>query len=261
VKSGVIRAGVLATAVAAVALAAACSTNEPSYYPAPTAVEIGGGGMAMAEPYAAVDLPFRPPSDDERMQLGEDSQRLGFAVPWLRSDQVAVSVLYTVTNLGEQTAEAKLELDGASEFANYDVVALRAAADAAVVNNDDQVEILPLVTIPLLIEGGGKVSGVLREDDFDEAALDLDALARFGAVPAAVLINNSQKSQAGLDMLPAGHIRPALYRVRLALSGGGHLRLEFVVRVRDQGGQLQNGGDPFAPAPPAYMPPMMMPPP
>jgi hypothetical protein len=239
-------------------LAAACSANEPSYYPAPAAVEIGAGDMAA--PFAAVDLPFRPPAADERMHLDEESQRLGFGAPWLRTDSIALSVLYTVTNLGDQTAQATLEVDGANEFATYDVVALRAAAQAAAVNNDEQVEILPLIAVPLLIAPGAKVSGVLREDDLEEAALDLDALARFGATPAAVIINHSQTDRAGLDMLPAGYIRPSLYRVRLALGGGGHLRLEFVVRVRDQDRQLLlTGGAPFAPDPPAYVPPMMPP--
>ncbi len=231
----------------------ACSANEPSYYAAPP-VEIG---EAMATPFALVDLPFRPPSEAERLGLAQESERVGFTAPWLRTDAIAVSVLYTVTNLGDTTADAQLELDGASEFADYDVVALRAAAAAAAVNNDEQVEILPLFRVPLLIGPGAKATGVIREDDFDEAALDLDALARFGAVPAAVLVNDSQLNRAGLDMLPAGHIRPALYRVRLALVGGGRMKLEFVVRVRDENRQLLlSGGDPFAPNPPAYMPPM-----
>jgi hypothetical protein len=238
---------------------AACSANEPAYYPAPAPVEIGG--MDMAANFAAVDLPFRPPAADERAHLDQESQRLGYGVPWLRGDEIALSVLYTVTNLGDTTAQAQLEVDGANEFANYDVVALRAAADAAAVNNDDQAEILPLTAVPLLVPAGGKVSGVLREDDFQEMALDLDALSRFGAVPAAVILNDSRQSRVGLDMLPpSGYVRPSFFRVRLALVGGGHLRLEFIVRVRDGERQLLlTGGEPFAPDPPAYMPPMMMP--
>jgi hypothetical protein len=91
--------------------------------------------------------------------------------------------------------------------------------------------------------------------------LDLDALARFSAPPAAVLINASAKSRIGLDMLPAGHLRPALFRVRVALVPvtAGHLRLSFVVRVRDEGRQLlTEGGTAFAPEPKTYEIPAMM---
>jgi hypothetical protein len=234
--------------------------NEPSYYPAPAAVEIGGMGMA-GEPFATVELPFRPPASDEAEALRDESQRRGFSVPWLRTDKVNVSLLYTITNLGTAPAEARLEVDGASEFASYDVVALRAAAALAAINNEDEIIVLPLLaTTPVVIEPGAHVTGTLREDDFDEAALDLDAIGRFGATPAAVLVNSSKKSAAGLEMLPAEHVRPTLYRVRAALLGTGHLRLQMVVRVRDEAGQLLlTGGASFAPEPTAYTPPMMPP--
>jgi hypothetical protein len=253
--------GMLAVVGVATALVAACGMNEPSYHPAPSTVEVGAPGAGMTDPFAAVELPFRPPTADERVALETESQQLGFAAPWLRTNRVAVSVLYTVTNLSTSTEQARIELDGASEFANYDVVALRAAQAAAALNNEDEVEILPLLAVRLVIEPGATVSGVIREDDLEEAALDLDALARFAAPPAAVLINASAKSRIGLDMLPANHLRPALYRVRLALVPltGGHLRLSFVVRVRDEGSQLlTEGGEPFAPDPPTFQPPMMM---
>ena len=247
-------------ALAVCAGGSACNMNEPSYYPAPAPVEIGGAA-AMADPYATVELPFRPPRTDEQQSLRDESMRKGFAVPWLRTDNVSVSVLYTITNLGDKPATAKLELDGASEFANYDVVALRAAAALAKMNNQTEIEVLPLLeTAPVALAPGAQVTGMLREDDFDEAALDLDALARFGATPATVIINNSKKSNVGLENLPREHVRPALYRVRAALVGTGHLRLEVVVRVRDEASQLlTSGGSPFAPNPPAYAPPMMPP--
>jgi hypothetical protein len=253
----------LAIGVACAALFGGCNLNEPSYYPANAAVEIGGmvAPGTMVDPFATVELPFRPPRPEEAEDLRAESATRGFAVPWLRSDAVNVSVLYTIKNLGDRPATAHLEVDGASEFASYDVVALRAAAEMAAINNEDEIVILPLITTtPIILDPGQQVSGTLREDDFDEAALDLDALSRFGATPAEVLINSSKKSNVGLAMLPPNHIRPALYRVRVGLIGSGHLRLEVVVRVRDEASQLLlTGGDPFAPAPMPYTPPMMMP--
>ena len=237
--------------------AGACNMNEPSYFPASAPVEIGGG--AMGEPFAVIQLPFRAPRDDEQQALREESATRKFTVPWLRTETVAVSLLYTVTNLGDTPATARLQVDGASEFANYDTIALRAAAEMA--NNEDEVEILPLLEVVTpSIAPGSQFTSVLREDDFDEAALDLDALGRFGAAPAAVLVNNSQKNRAGLEMMPPQHVRPALWQIRTALSGTGHLRLDVVARVRDEADQLLKEGEtPWIPSPTSYTPPMMPP--
>ena len=236
--------------------AGACNMNEPSYFPAPGPVVIGDA--AMGESFAVVDLPFRGPNDSEQAALREESQMKGFTVPWLRTDNVAVSILYTITNLGDQPAQATLEVDGASEFANYDVIALRAQMEMAAINNEEEVDVLPLLEIkPNLIQPGEQYTGMFREDDLEEAALDLDALARFGAAPAAVLVNQSKKSNIGLEAMPPLHVRPALWRVRVALSGNGHLRLDVVVRVRDEASQLATSGTAWAPDPPAYTPPMM----
>jgi hypothetical protein len=254
------RTALLTSAATLALLTGACNLNEPSYFPAPAPVEIGAGGMAMSDPFAVVDLPFRAPSEEDRAKLREESQMKHFDVPWLRTDNVAVSILYTITNLGDQDAQAKLEVDGASEFANYDVIALRAQMEMAAINNEDEVDVLPLLEIkPGIIRPGQQFTGMFREDDLEEAALDLDALARFGAAPAAVLVNQSKKSNIGLEDMPAEHVRPALWRVRVALSGNGHLRLDVVVRVRDEAGQLARSGTAWAPDPPAYTPPMMPP--
>ena len=238
---------------------AGCSMNEPTYFPAGTVIDLGGEPGTSTEAFVTVELPFRGPTADEQMALADESQQLGFAAPWLRTNRVGIAVLYTVTNLGPTTAQARLELDGASEFANYDVVALRAAAAAAAINNEDEIEVLPLLGLRVIVEPGAHVTGVVREDDLAEVALDLDALGRFSAPAAAVLINASGTSDIGLEMLPPRHLRPALFRLRVALVPltGEHLRLQFVVRVRDEGGQLRDGGDAgFAPAPIDYVTPM-----
>jgi hypothetical protein len=254
---GLMRARMLAAAFGL--CAGACNMNEPSYYPAPAPVEIGGDGNTMADPFAVIELPFRAPNESDQQSLRDESMKKGFAVPWLRTDNVAVSLLYTITNLGDKPAAAKLQIDGSSEFANYDVIALRAQAEMAAINNEDEIEVLPLLEVVTpAIAPGGQFTSMLREDDFNEAALDLDALGRFGAAPAAVLVNDSQKNPAGLEKMPPQHVRPALYRIRTALSGSGHLRLDVVARVRDEAGQLlSDGGMPWAPNPPAYTAPMM----
>ncbi len=233
-----------------------CSLNEPDYLPSPVPIEIGGG--AMGEPSAVMELLFRPPTVAERAELDNESGRRGFSVPWLRTDNVAISLLYTITNLGTAPAEARLEIDGSSEFATYDVVALRAAQAMAPPGQEDETEYLSLLGAPpVILEPGAHLSGTVDEEAFAEAALDLDALGRWGAVPAAVILNSSRQSPNGLERVPANHVRPAFFRVRVGLIGSGHLRLNWIVRVRDEAGQLMlDGGTPFAPTPTAYAPMM-----
>jgi hypothetical protein len=113
----------------------------------------------------------------------------------------------------------------------------------------------------VLLDPGQVYSGSVREDDFDEAALDLDAIGRFGATPASVLINRSEVNPIGLEMIPTGYVRPAFFRVQVTFSATTHMRLEFLLRVRDDAQQLQrHQGAVFEPDPPAYVPPMVPPP-
>jgi hypothetical protein len=184
-------------------------------------------------------------------------------LPWLRADRVSMSLLYTITNLGDAQGTARLEVDGASEFASYDVGALRAAAAMAAMMGQevDEEGLLALIRpTPVTLAPGEVHRGIVREDDFDEAALDLDAIARFGAVPAAVLINLSSQNPVGLEMIPPQHVRPALYQVNVRFTASQHMRLEFLLRVRDEDRQLAKGADGvFTPNPPGYMPPAPMP--
>jgi hypothetical protein len=241
---------------AAVTAAAGCGANEPVYFPAPGPLESGGG---MGAATATVALSFRSPDDKEQARLDDESARLGQPAPWLRTSDVALSLLYTITNLDDRGGEAKLTIDGASEFAAYDAAALTAAAQAA---DDEAQEFLSLIRPTPVLLGPGEVrTGIVREDDFEEAALDLDAIARFGATPAAVLINTSTANPIGLEMIPVGHVRPALFRVQVNFSASRRMRLEFLLRVRDEHNHLARGADaPFEPNPAGYMPPAPPPP-
>jgi hypothetical protein len=238
----------------------ACSANEPFYFPAPAPMEVGGG---MDQPTAlsvTIDLPFRRPTEEQLARLQQESDRRMVQVPWLRAEDVSLSLLYTVTNLGDETGSARLEIDGASEFASYDTQALRAAGAMADPDAEEETVLALIRPKPLLLDPGQVFSGTIREDDFDEAALDLDAIGRFGATPASVLINRSEANPIGLEMIPPGYVRPALFRVQVTFSATTHMRLEFLVRVRDDASQLQRQqGEVFQPDPPAYVP--MVPPP
>jgi hypothetical protein len=243
-------------------LLSACGMNEPIYFPAPGPLEAGAEGGGGMPALAIMTLSFRAPNAEEAATRAEQSQQAGFEIPWLSADDVAVSLLYTITNLSDRPGDAYLRIDGASEFASYDPQALQAAA-VAIDPDDDELPPSLIAPKPPRLDPGQVQRGVVREDDFSEAALDLDAIGRFAAVPASVLINASSANPVGLEMVPAGHVRPALFRLQVSFSATTHMRLEYLVRIRDQGDRLASAGDGefFAPEPPIYMPPPPAPPP
>jgi hypothetical protein len=233
-----------------------CESNSPAYFPAqgPVAIEVGAAG-GPTEATQTVTLPFRAPSESERQSVMTESQRLKFAVPWLRRAAVAVSIQYTITNLSDKQGTARILINGASEFASYDAAAIRrgilAMLMAANQNQNNQPTVLSLIEPkPVLMDPGQSLTGTIREDDFVEAALDLDAVGRWMAPPLAVLSNRSEVNPVGMDKVPAGLVVPAIWRVMVTFSASTHMRFDFVVRVRDTESQLYSGsGNMFAPTP------------
>jgi hypothetical protein len=239
--------------------AAGCGVNNPTYFTPPMGALETQQGDAGAQIAATVTLPFRQPTAAESAKLEEQTGALGFPSPWLKREEIALSVQYSITNLGRARGTAQILVDGANEFTSYDSAALQAAAEMAVANNDEVI-VLPLIaTIPVQIDPGETKTGVIREDDFAEAELDLEAIGRWMAPPAAVLINFSEVNPIGLEQVPANKVVPAMFRVVVSLAAQQHMRLEFLVRVRDSRNRLldlAHAGDAYAPDPMGYTPPM-----
>jgi hypothetical protein len=244
-----------------IALVGGCGVNNPTYFTPPMGAIETGQGDAGAQAATVVVVPFREPNNNENARIDEASTALGFREPWLRRDQVAVSIQYSITNLDKQAGKAQVMVDGSNEFTTYDSAAIAAAAQAAAMNEDDVIVLPLLQTIPVVIQPGDTYSGVIREDDFAEAELDLDAIGRWMAPPAAVLINASEVNPIGLDKVPANEVVPAMFRLAVTLSAEPHMRLDFLVRVRDSKNRLlklDEAGSAFAPQPMGYTPPVMM---
>lgn len=258
-----VRAGLgLAIALAA----AACNANEPVYFaprgPAiagdPGATGTGGayGGGNLAT--QVVTLPFRAPDQDERARLRDEAQRLELPrVAWLRRSDVRLSLDYTITNLDRAPGVAQVLVNGANEVTRYDVEAILAAYAMAGTREEDQIVLSLFSGKPIEIPAGATVSGSVREDDFDEMALDLFALGMFNEEYAALLINHSHVNPKGLEMVPRQAPVPALYEIVVTLVANRTMEINFLVRVRDQGNRLRSGDQPlFAPEPMTFVPPI-----
>jgi hypothetical protein len=230
-------------------LGAGCGANEPTYVGPMGPLEVDGQGT---EAIQTLQLAFRAPTSAEEAERQKLSAQLGYEVPWLREDRVHVEIRFTVTNLPDSRREGSfsLNVDGASEFVRYD-------EDAPVGRGLYQAP--PPVNGQLL--GPGQVyQSTVREDDFHEMSLDLDALGRWMAPNfPAVLLYRSETDPTDLkgeyQMAPEKLIRPALWEVTLRFNATQPMRCEFLVRVRDDDQRLwEDGETQFIPSPATYAP-------
>jgi hypothetical protein len=110
---------------------------------------------------------------------------------------------------------------------------------------------------PRSLGPGQTYQGTLREDDFIEGELDLDAMGRWMAPFAAVLINRSDVNPIGLEMVPPTVVIPAMQEIDVTLIAEKHMSCQFMVRVRSDDDQLlAESGDAnlFVPTPVLYVP-------
>jgi hypothetical protein len=253
-----IRGGLLGIAFAATGMLACSGLNAPLYFKG-EAFEAQGNDDPL--PTSGLTLRFRQPTMQEQMQLDAERDARGYDmdIPWVSRDKVHVEVSYKVTNLSDQTSSFTLMVDGADQYTKYDTQVVSAALQQGA---DDPPVFLPLIAlVPQTLAPGASYSGVVREDDFAEGELDLDALGRWNNADTAdptfagVLINRSDVDAIGLAMVPGGTslipntsrhrlnspgllVVPAMIEVDLRLKTDVHMSVEYFVRVRDDEDRL-----------------------
>jgi len=247
-------------AIAATTAAACSDINTPIYFQGET-VEAAGGEETI--PFSGMTLKFRAPTEKEQMQLDAQRDALGYDqdVPWISRDKVHIEVSYKVTNLSDQKGDFTLWIDGASEYTKYDVQAASMA-----LGGDDPIFFPLVTTLQRELEAGASFSGIVREDDFAEGELDLDALGRWNdADPASptfagVLVNRSDVNPVGLNLVPPNLVVPAMFEIDVRLKTGVPMRVEYYVRVRDDDDRLWHNDldDVYEPAPALFQPAAIM---
>ena len=288
------------TVLAAVCIASAATTglacselNAPLYF---QGMPIDAMGMDDPLPMGGVTLRFRQPTDKEQMQL--DAQRAALAaatpgydadIPWVSRDKIHIEVSYKVTNITDQqnygpprAASFTLMVDGADQYTKYDTQVVAAALQQGNNNAPTFLPLIPVIPPKDLLAPGASFSGIVREDDFTEGELDLDALGRWNDTAmtdptfAGVLINRSDVDAIGLGMVPGGTsvipntsrlrlnnpgllVVPAMVEIDLRLKTDVPMHLEFFVRVRDDEDRLwHNDADPVLQTNPTLFQPTIM---
>ena len=268
----------LALAFAATATLACQDLNAPLYFQGDTFEAMGDDDPL---PTSGLTLRFRRPTMQEQMQLDTERDAKGYDmdIPWISRDKVHVEVSYKVTNLEtDKPGDFTVIVDGASEYTKYDTEIVSAALMQA--PNDPKVFLPLIATVPQTLDPGKSFSGIVREDDFAEGEIDMDALGRWNdpdtASPtfAGVLINRSEVPPfIGMGMVPdytknGGTIThdhpgklvvPAMYEVDVRLKTNAHMQIEYFVRVRDDDDRLlHNDADRlYEPAPTLFQPVVM----
>ena len=251
--------------------------NAPLYFQGDTFEAMGDDDPL---PTSGLTLRFRRPTMQEQMQLDAERTAKGYDmdIPWISRDKVHVEVSYKVTNLSDQSGDFTVIVDGASEYTKYDTEIVSAALMQA--PNDPKVFLPLIATVPQTLDPGKSLSGIVREDDFAEGELDMDALGRWNdpdtASPtfAGVLINRSEVPPfIGMGMVPdytknGGTIThdhpgklvvPAMYEVDVRLKTNVRMQIEYFVRVRDDDDRLlHNDADRlYEPSPTLFQPAVM----
>jgi hypothetical protein len=258
------RISLVLVALAAAPASLACQDiNTPVYFDGPSPVLELQGTEKPPRIMSALTLRFRNPTQQEQKDLDAQTKALSdqagvdVKVPWVSRDKVHLELLFTVKNLDTKAGQFDVLVDGADQYTKYDENVVAAALGQG---NNNAPTYLPLSSLhpelPKILEPGATYQGVLREDDFAEAESDLDAIGRWMAPFASVLINRSDVDPVGLEMVPAGVVTPALMEVDVTFTADKHMTCEWMLRVRDDDDRLLHveGDHQFAAHPTLFAP-------
>lgn len=243
--------------------------NTPVYFPAPVMPALVVDGVATMTGPPRIEngltLQFRNPTMQEQQSLDAQTAALGFDVPWIQRDHVHIELTYQVTNTDSKAGMWNIGIDGANEYTKYDenIVAMTLG-----MGNNDPPQYIPLIPVtPQVLGPGQSISGTVREDDFNEAELDLYGIGKWMSPFNAVLINNSQVNPIGIvnyvppkPGFPTPPVIPALIEIDVSFSADAAMKCDYDIRVRDDNNQLLHDttNTLFSPTPTLFVPPAMM---
>lgn len=217
----------------ALALAAGCS-DDPVYVQSPDQLESMGQTDDMGNPVPAtaqLTLPIRLETDLEATKRAALADQLGVMVPFVKRDDLELSMEWTIKNVSDQDGVARILINGANEYFTY-------IPDVFVDPTDPDAEPPPPLVgdVPMEVAAGESISGVFREDEFKEADVDLDMITRGNVSPFKALLTNNARTRsfanAAGDTVPEEAFA-SLVRFDVNFEADTHMVMEFSIRVRD----------------------------
>ena len=242
------------SALVSLVMAASCASlaacaNDPVYLPGPMVLEAGAVMDNMLVTASAQHmLPIRLEKTEEAALRAERSTELGVEVPYVKLGDLEVSVEWTIRNLDGMPGTAFVQLNGANEVFAYDPTLVQ-------LGDPDEVPPAPGLDgdIPLHIEANGTLSGLFREDQLREAAIDLDQITRANLHPFAATLQVHKNIEViqpmtalmpgveDYEQTPVGDPIPReafrqLIRVDLVFKPDRPMVMDYAIRVRDTRG-------------------------
>lgn len=234
--------------IAMIAAALAACGEDPSYIDSRALIEVGIPDSGITTATAQVFLPMRLERPNELMRRADLAALYGVQVPYVKLEDIDVSLEWTVRNLSASDGTARVQMNGGNEWFYY--VPLN-----FVIDPEEDEEPPPLVgDIPLIVPAQGTLSGVFREDQLAEAARDLELITRGATNPFAAMLQphvdvvSFPDSATGTEIPEQAFAHLVQYDV--ILEADQHMVLEFVLRVRDHRKILH---DQLLDAPPAEL--------
>jgi hypothetical protein len=151
-------------------------------------------------------------------------------LPWLRRGDVELELEYTISNLSDQTVSAAITINGFNEFHEY--------LPAVSIVEEDAVPDYAMYEWTLVLGPGERFASRVREEQFDEVAVDLATVANgppnFNQV--VYFANQHDRDPNSSRFVPP--VIPGLTGFRLGLrtiaeGPPPRLVLEATVRARD----------------------------
>jgi len=219
-------------------LAMGCAV-EPRYIEPGAAVEVGIEGSDVTRAVVTLPLPIRLETQAETDARAARAAELGIAIPYVRIDDLSISIEWTIKNLTEEDGEARLRVSGSNEWYFY-------VADNFVVEPQEEPEILSLVDgIPRALGPYQLLTGVVREEALHEAAFDIELMTRAGVNPFTAVLQSSADFEGDVIDVDSGVVIPdddlaGLVRLDIDFEADRHMVLDYTVRVRDHRGILHD---------------------
>ena len=235
--------------------------NNPIYLDSPNTLDAGvdNGMNGFTVANDSLMLPIKHETTKDAATRAALAAKLGVPVPYVKVGDLDIEVEYEIKNLDSMPGQAKVELNGASEYYVY---------DPTLINLDPGNNEAPPTPgldgdIPIDVPAMGTVSGVFREDELLEASIDLDSITRGNLNPfaATLAINKNEPSFQQLSKYvppppnslvapPQNVIGPdipraafaEMIRVDLVFKPDHHMTMTYAVRVRDHRGIVDGKG-------------------
>jgi len=225
-------------ALLATAMSAGCAV-EPRYLEPGAAIEVGIEGSDVTRAALTLSLPIRLETDSENEDRAARAEALGVAVPYVRIDDIDLSIEWTIKNLTDSDGEARLRVSAGNEWYFY-------VPDNFVIEPQEEPEILSLVDgVPRRVGPYQIIGGVVREEALREAAFDLESMTRGAVNPFTAVLQSSAESGAEIVDFETGIPIPdsdlaGLVRVDIDFEADCHMVLDYIVRARDHRGILHD---------------------